>query len=221
MVREHLLDGVPVSAIVDQHKIHAVQYAPWQKQRFEEGAVVFERKANGHNVRRQESAKDEKIERLEAKSPQKNDVMAKLLEEHIKLKKELGGTPKQRWVPHEIRDKVVDTIRTWPEKTDSVLKDSVLKDILGWAELHSSTFNNGTRSYGRADELSAKVPRDRWLTEDEKQAIIRFHHEHPLNGYRRLSYMMLDADIVACSPGTVHRLLSSAGLLSRFGKRAS
>jgi len=33
--------------------------------------------------------------------------------------------------------------------------------------------------------------------------------------------MMLDADIVACSPSTVHRVLSSAGLLSRFGKKAS
>lgn len=33
---------------------------------------------------------DEKIEQLEAKIKNKNDVMAELLEEHIKLKKELG-----------------------------------------------------------------------------------------------------------------------------------
>ena len=31
--------------------------------------------------------------------------------------------------------------------------------------------------------------------------------------------MMMDANIVACSPSTVHRLLSSAGLLQRFSKR--
>lgn len=54
------------------------------------GAVVFERKPNGHNVRRQDTVKDEKIEQLEAKIKNKNDVMAELLEEHIKLKKELG-----------------------------------------------------------------------------------------------------------------------------------
>ena len=30
---------------------------------------------------------------------------------------------------------------------------------------------------------------------------------------------MMDANIVACSPSTVHRLLSSAGLLQRFSKR--
>lgn len=90
IVREHLLEGVPVSALVDKHKIHAVQFYQWQKLLFEQGAVVFERKPNAHNVRRQESAKDEKIEQLEAKIKNKNDVMAELLEEHIKLKKELG-----------------------------------------------------------------------------------------------------------------------------------
>jgi len=90
IVREHLIDGVPVSALVDKHKIHAVQFYQWQKLLFEEGAVVFERKPNGHNVKRQENAKDQKIEQLEAKLQQKNNVMAELLQEHIQLKKELG-----------------------------------------------------------------------------------------------------------------------------------
>jgi transposase-like protein len=86
IVREHLVDGVPVSALVDKHKIYAVQFYQWQKQLFEQGSVVFERKANGANVKRQESTKDRKMEQLEAKIKHKNDVMAKLLEEHIQLK---------------------------------------------------------------------------------------------------------------------------------------
>jgi transposase len=90
IVREHLLEGIPVSTLVDKYKIHAVQFYQWQKLLFEEGSVVFERKPNGHNVRRQEAVKDQKIEQLEAKIKNKNDVMAELLEEHIKLKKELG-----------------------------------------------------------------------------------------------------------------------------------
>ena len=90
IVREHLIDGVPVSTLVDKHKIHAVEFYQWQKQFFEQGAVVFERKANSHNVKRQENAKDQKIEQLEAKLQQKNNVMAELLQEHIQLKKELG-----------------------------------------------------------------------------------------------------------------------------------
>ena len=90
IVREHLIDGIRVITLVDTYKTHAVQYYQWQKQLFDEGTVVFERKPNGHNVKRQENAKDQKIEQLEAKLQQKNNVMAELLQEHIELKKELG-----------------------------------------------------------------------------------------------------------------------------------
>jgi transposase-like protein len=60
IVREHLLEGVPFSTLVDKYKIHAVQSYQWEKQLFEKGAVVFERKTNGHNQRRQDSAEDQK-----------------------------------------------------------------------------------------------------------------------------------------------------------------
>lgn len=90
IVREHLLEGVPVSELVDKHQIHAVQYYQWQKRLFEEGAEVFERKTNGANKRRRQDAQTRKIEQLETKIQQKNDVMAELLEEHVKLKKEVG-----------------------------------------------------------------------------------------------------------------------------------
>ena len=39
--------------------------------------------------------------------------------------------------------------------------------------------------------------REHLLTGQEKQAIIEYHFDHPLNGYRRLTYMVLDANIVA------------------------
>jgi transposase InsO family protein len=42
--------------------------------------------------------------------------------------------------------------------------------------------------------------------------------DYPLNGYRRLAYMMMDANVVACSPSTVHRVLSTEGLSARFSK---
>jgi transposase InsO family protein len=53
------------------------------------------------------------------------------------------------------------------------------------------------------------------LTDWEKEAIIRFHHERPLEGYRRLTFMMLDADVVAVSPTSVYRVLKEAGLMNR------
>ena len=48
-----------------------------------------------------------------------------------------------------------------------------------------------------------------------------FHARFPLEGYRRLTFMMLDADIVACSPASVYRVLSFAGLLDRWNKKPS
>jgi putative transposase len=58
------------------------------------------------------------------------------------------------------------------------------------------------------------VPRDHWLTDDEKQRIGTFARAHPLEGYRRMTFMMLDADVVACSPASVYRVLKKAGLLA-------
>lgn len=90
--------------------------------------------------------------------------------------------------------------------------------MLRWIGLWSSTFSNWTRSYGKAYEHNGWIPRDHWLGEWEKQAILQFHFDHPLEGYRRLTYMMIDADVVACSAGTVYRVLSQAGLLNRNSK---
>jgi putative transposase len=85
----------------------------------------------------------------------------------------------------------------------------------------SSTFSKWARRYGQAYEHNGWIPRDHWLEDWEKQAIIKFHFDHPLNGYRRLTYMMLDANVVAVSPATVYRTLSEAGLLRRSNSKAS
>jgi len=48
---------------------------------------------------------------------------------------------------------------------------------------------------------------------DGKQAIVDYYHDNPLEGYRRLCYMIVDDDIVAVSPSSAYRVLSNAGLL--------
>lgn len=65
------------------------------------------------------------------------------------------------------------------------------------------------------------MPRDHWLDEEEKQAIVAFHGRHPLEGYRRLTFMMLDADVVAASPSSVYRVLKAAGLLEKNNTKPS
>ncbi len=65
------------------------------------------------------------------------------------------------------------------------------------------------------------IPRDYWLEQWERDAIIGFYGTHSLEGYRRLSYMMLDKGIVAVSPTTTWRVLSQAGLLRRWNDKLS
>ena len=55
------------------------------------------------------------------------------------------------------------------------------------------------------------MPRDWWLEDWEKAAIVAFHAGRPLEGYRRLGFMMLDADVVAVSPSSVYRVLRELG----------
>ena len=57
------------------------------------------------------------------------------------------------------------------------------------------------------------------MEEWEKEAILAFFARYPLEGYRRLAFMMLDADVVAVSPSSVYRVLRAAGLIAgRFSK---
>jgi transposase InsO family protein len=65
------------------------------------------------------------------------------------------------------------------------------------------------------------VPRDHWLEAWEKQQIIAFHQEYPLEGYRRLTFMMLDRDLVAVSPSSTYRVLKAAGLLAAWNAQPS
>jgi len=87
--------------------------------------------------------------------------------------------------------------------------------MLAWMGLGTSKFHDWKRRYGKVNAHNGKVPRDWWLQDWEKQAIVDFHDRHPLEGYRRLTFMMLDDDIVATSPASVYRVLKAAGRLDR------
>ena len=90
IVREHLIEKTPVSALCDKHKISPVNFYNWQRQLFENAESCFDRKKNSSNAKRQDEAATRKIEQLEAKLHSKNEVIAELLQEHVELKKELG-----------------------------------------------------------------------------------------------------------------------------------
>ena len=93
--------------------------------------------------------------------------------------------------------------------------------MVTWIGISRSKFYDWQARYGKVNEHNAWIPRDFWLTDDEKQAIIAYYHDHPLEGYRRLCYMMMDADIVAVSPSSVYRVLAHAGLLNKWNRKES
>jgi transposase InsO family protein len=120
------------------------------------------------------------------------------------------------WVPHDVRDEVVDFVRRWSEKTEIGVGH-----FISWLGIRGSKFYDWRERYGRVNEHNGWIPRDFWLEAWEKAAIIQFHRDHPLEGYRRLAFMMLDADVVAVSPASVWRVLSGAGLLCRWKGKPS
>jgi transposase InsO family protein len=121
-----------------------------------------------------------------------------------------------RWVPRAVRDEVVDFVAYWSAKTELTARS-----FLRWIDLHPARFYDWKLRHGCGNNHNGLIPRDFWLETWEKQAILDFHEIHPLEGYRRLSFMMLDEDIVAVSPSSVYRVLSQAGRLDRWNREPS
>jgi transposase InsO family protein len=107
-------------------------------------------------------------------------------------------------------------VRYWSDKTG--IKATKMVNRIG---ISRSKFYSWRGRYGKVNEHNAWIPRDFWLTDDEKQAVVDYYRDNPLEGYRRLCYMMMDDDIVAVSPSSVYRVLSNAGLLNRWNRKES
>jgi putative transposase len=114
-------------------------------------------------------------------------------------------------VQPDLRDRIVDFVRDWAAQTE--LPALRLVACIG---ISASKFYNWRRRYGKVNEHNAWIPRDHWLEDWEKRAIVDFYQAHPDDGYRRVTYMMMDTDVVAASPSSVYRVLSQAGVLRRW-----
>lgn len=115
-----------------------------------------------------------------------------------------------------MRDAVVDFVNHWSSRAELAVRRMV-----GWLNVSSSKFYNWRNRYGKVNEHNAWVPRDHWLQSWEKAAILGFERQYPLEGYRRLAFMMMDADVVAVSPTSVYRVLKAAGRLGRWNGKPS
>ena len=93
---------------------------------------------------------------------------------------------KGRWITVEVRDAVIDFIAHWSGCTDISCKQ-----FLEWMNLSGKKYQDWKKRYGQKNRHNAPIPRYFWLLSWEREAIVRFAQSQPLNGYRRLSYMML------------------------------
>lgn len=82
-----------------------------------------------------------------------------------------------------------------------------------WLGIGRSKYYSWVSRVGQENQPNGVQPKEHWLAEAEKAAIITYYADHRQSGYRRLTYMMLDENVVAVSPSSVYRVLSTAGLL--------
>jgi transposase len=87
ILREQLIDKTPVSDVCDKHGLNPTVFYRWQKELFENGAAAFER-GNDASRRRLEA----RVQILGDKLARKDNVIAELLEDHVRLKKNLGAS---------------------------------------------------------------------------------------------------------------------------------
>jgi len=119
----------------------------------------------------------------------------------------------KQWVEPDIRDNVVEFVNLIRPKVDIPLKGMIR--LIG---ISSSKYYSWNERKGIDNNHNGKTPRGHWCLGWEKEAIINYAKKHPSEGYRRLTYMMIDDNIVAVSPATTYRVLRTAGLLNRWNK---
>lgn len=111
----------------------------------------------------------------------------------------------RRQLSPQTREEIIAYLSYWRKRTGLALAT-----MLTWLTLSQARYY----AWLKMKPVAARcVPKSHWLLPWEVQAIIAYRHEHPREGYRPLTYKMLDDDIVAVSPASVYRVLHNAGLL--------
>ena len=87
ILRLHLLEGKPISEVCESEGIHPTQFYQWQKTFFEKGNAVFEAGSFRSRVLGQN---ERQLEALESKLRRKDEIIAEIMEDLVRTKKELG-----------------------------------------------------------------------------------------------------------------------------------
>jgi len=85
ILREHLIDRIPVSDVCDKYGIHPTLFYQWQRTLFENLPALFEPKSRGAAKRT-----NSQVETLKGKLAHKDEVIAQIMEDFVALKKRIG-----------------------------------------------------------------------------------------------------------------------------------
>ena len=118
-----------------------------------------------------------------------------------------------KWTEPDIRDNIIEFVTMIHPLTDIPLNK-----LIRMVGITQSKYYQWNDRIGQPNHHNAAVPRNSWILDWEKEAIVNYAKSHIGEGYRRLTYMMLDENIVAVSPSTVYRVLKSNGMLNRWSK---
>jgi transposase-like protein len=86
LLRRHLVDKVPISEICNEQRLQPSVFYQWLRQLMANAPVALV-SPKGTS---QERKLQQRIEALEAKLARKDEVIAEVSEEYVRLKKELG-----------------------------------------------------------------------------------------------------------------------------------
>ena len=202
ILREHLVEHVPVSDLCDKHKLHPTLFYQWQKAFFENGAAAFE----SRRPRSRSLSEERKLPRWRPSSETRPMCLPKSSRNWCAQKKSLGsakrtlGSSRHPRPYHRLHQASLYAHRAQPAAPG------------GLAGTSRSKYQLCKDRYGKANEHNMLVPRDHWLEQWEKDAIIDFHHQ----SLWRLSPAYLhDARSRhrGCEPIRTYRVLKGAGLL--------
>ncbi len=90
--------------------------------------------------------------------------------------------------------------------------------MLKLIDINSGKYYSWKGREGEPNFHNGKIPKQNWLLPWEKDAIVSYAKGHLDEGYRRLTYMMMDEDVVAVSPSSTYRVLKYYGLLNRWNE---
>lgn len=100
----------------------------------------------------------------------------------------------------------------------TVKTNTPVNKFLKMIGISSSKYYSWIDRHKQPNNHNGIIPKKHWIVDWEREAIINYARTHTAEGYRRLTYMMIDDNVVAVSPSTTYRVLKSSGLLNRWNK---